>query len=121
MVPLKYLSNFWRALERPLVNSEVNLILTWSENRVIVYTFVANQDATSVITKTTLYVPEPEATLSTQDNGKLLKQLESSFKRVIKWNKCVLKPELLAQNQNLNHLVESSKFSMSKQTFCFGN
>ena len=31
MVPLKYLSNFWRTLEMPLINSsEVNLILTWS-------------------------------------------------------------------------------------------
>ena len=29
MVPLKYLSNFWRTLEMPLINSEVNLILTW--------------------------------------------------------------------------------------------
>ena len=105
----------WKAL----VNCEVNLILTWSENRVIVYTFVANQDATFVITKTTFYVPA--ATLWTQDNAKLLQQLESSFKRVIKWNKCLLKPELLAQNQNLNHLVESSKFSWSKQTFCFTN
>ena len=30
MVPLKYLSNFWRTLEVPLINCEVNLILTWS-------------------------------------------------------------------------------------------
>ena len=30
MVPLKYLSNFWRTLEMPLINCEVNLILTWS-------------------------------------------------------------------------------------------
>ena len=29
MVPLKYLSNFWRTLEMPLINCEVNLILTW--------------------------------------------------------------------------------------------
>ena len=29
-VPLKDLSNFWRALEMPLINSEVNLLLTWS-------------------------------------------------------------------------------------------
>ena len=28
MVPLKYLSNFWRTLEMPLINCEVNLILT---------------------------------------------------------------------------------------------
>ena len=32
MVPLKYLSNFWRTLEMPLINCEVNLILTWSSN-----------------------------------------------------------------------------------------
>ena len=35
MVPLKYLSNFWRTLEMPLINSEVNLILTWSSTYVI--------------------------------------------------------------------------------------
>ena len=33
-VPLKYLSNFWRTLDIPLVNCEVNLILTWSKNMV---------------------------------------------------------------------------------------
>ena len=42
MVPLKYLNNFWRTLEMPLINCEVNLILTWSANCVIVYTDVAN-------------------------------------------------------------------------------
>ena len=35
MVPLKYLSNFWRTLEMPLINCEVNLILTWSSTCVI--------------------------------------------------------------------------------------
>ena len=30
MVPLKYLSNFWRTLEMPLINCEIELILTWS-------------------------------------------------------------------------------------------
>ena len=33
--PLKYLSNFWRTLEMPLINCEVNLILTWSSTCVI--------------------------------------------------------------------------------------
>ena len=42
MVPLKYLSNFWRTLEMPLINCDINLILTWSANCVIVYTDVAN-------------------------------------------------------------------------------
>ena len=35
MVPLKYLSNFWRTLEMPLINCEVNFILTWSSTCVI--------------------------------------------------------------------------------------
>ena len=47
-------------------------------------------------------------TLSTQENTKFLQQFKSGFKRVINWNKYLSKPELLAQNQNLNHLVEPS-------------
>ena len=43
MVPLKYLSNFWRTLETPLINCEVGLILTWSASCVIIYTNVAYQ------------------------------------------------------------------------------
>ena len=35
VVPLKYLSNFWRSLDIPLINCEVSLILTWSENCVL--------------------------------------------------------------------------------------
>ena len=66
MVPLKYLSNFWRTLEMPWINCEVNLILTWSADCVIIYTNVANQVPTFVITETTLY--DPVVTLSTQDN-----------------------------------------------------
>ena len=44
--------------------------------------------------------------MSTQDNAKLLKQLEPGFKREVNWNKYLSKPELLAQNPNLNHLFE---------------
>ena len=36
IVPLKYSSNFWRTLEIPLINCEVNLILTWSSTCVII-------------------------------------------------------------------------------------
>ena len=35
MIPLKYLINFWRTLEMPLISYEVNLILTWSSTCVI--------------------------------------------------------------------------------------
>ena len=57
MVPLAYLSVSWRSLELPLINCEVNLILTCSANCVIVSTNVANQNATFAITVTKLYVP----------------------------------------------------------------
>ena len=80
--------------------------MTWSADCVIIYTNVANQIPTFTITETNLYVPV--VTLSTQDNAKLLPQLKSGFKRTISWNKYLSKPELLAQNPNLNHLVELS-------------
>ena len=65
----------------------------------MVYTNVTNQTAT-------LYVSV--VNLSTQDNEKLLQQSKSGFKIMINWNKYPSKPELLAQNPNSNHLVESS-------------
>ena len=105
IVPLRYLSNFWRTLEMPLINGEVELILTWSTDCFIIST-VANQNPTFTITETNLYVPV--VILSTQDNAKLLPQLKLGFKRTVSWNKYLPKPELLAQNANLNHLIEPS-------------
>ena len=61
MAPLKYLSNFWRTLEMPLINCEVNLILTWSSTCVITNSTGAG---TFEITDTKLYVPV--VTLSTK-------------------------------------------------------
>ena len=87
----------------PLVNREVNLILTCSTTCVITNSAGAG---TFEITDTKLYVPV--VTLSTQDSTKLLQQLKSGFERVVNWNKYLSKPELLAQNPNLKHLVEPS-------------
>ena len=67
MVPLKYLSNFWRTLEMPLINCEVTLILTWSLTCVITNSTGAT---TFAINDTKLYVPV--VTLSTKENAKLL-------------------------------------------------
>ena len=103
MVPLKYLSNFWRTLEMPLINCEVSLTLTWSPNCVITN---STGQGKFKITDTNLYVPV--VTLSTKDNGNLLEQLKFGFKRVIDWNQYLSKPALLAQNPNLNYLIEPS-------------
>ena len=112
MVPLKYLSNFWRTLQMLLSNCEVELIFDWSANCVVIYTDVDNQVPTFTIAETDLYVPA--VTLSTQDNVKLLPQLKNGFKRTISWNKYLAKPELLAQNLNLNHLIEPSFQGVSR-------
>ena len=50
MVPLKYLSNFWRTLEMLVINCEVNVILTWSSTCVLVATNILNQNTTFAIT-----------------------------------------------------------------------
>ena len=54
MFPLKYLSNFWRTLEMPLINCEIELILTRSRNCVIIYTDVNSQVPTFTITDKSL-------------------------------------------------------------------
>ena len=82
IVLLKFLINFWRTLEMPLINCEVNLILTWSKDCVITN---STGEGKFKITETKLYVPI--LTLSTQDNAKLLQQLKSGFKRTINWSK----------------------------------
>ena len=72
MVPLKYSRSFWRTLEMPLINCEINLILTWCRNCLTVYTDVPNQGAIFEMTETKLNVPVN--TLPTQDNAKLFSQ-----------------------------------------------
>ena len=64
MIPLKYLSNFWRTLLMPLITCKINLHLNWSENCVIVATNVAAQATAFSTTNKKLYVPV--VTLSTQ-------------------------------------------------------
>ena len=103
IVPLKYLSNFWRTLEMPLINCEVNLILTWSKDCVINDSRCAGKFE---ITETKLYVLV--VTLLTQDNAKFLRQLKSGFKRAINWNKYQASLKTYVQNRYLNHLVGPS-------------
>ena len=68
MVPLKYLSNFWRALEMPLINCEIELIAVWSAICVIISTKNANQVAIFVITGVYYsYIYVPVVTLSIQN------------------------------------------------------
>ena len=103
-VPLKYLSNFWRSLEMPLINCKVELSLKWDKNCIL-----SSEDGNSVfaITDTKLYVPI--VTLSAEDNVKLSKLLGEGFKRSIYWNKYKVIPnKTYNANECIRELLDSS-------------
>ena len=119
VVPLKYLSNFWKSLNIPLINCQVELILTWFKNCVVISkaTAAANhgadhdvfkidnpKNAIFQITDTKLYVPA--VALSKENDTKLLEQLKTGFKRTIKWNKYRPQMTIQPQNNNLNYLID---------------
>ena len=87
----------------PLINCDVNLILTWSKDCVI---SSATGKTKFKITDTKLYVPV--VTFSTQDNAKLLQQLKSGLWRTCNWNKYQSDSKTYTQNRYLNHLVNPS-------------
>ena len=82
VVPLKYVSNFFRSLEMPLVNCKIDLELTWHKDCIISSANAATGQVVSfMITDTKLYVPI--VTLSTKDNTNLTQKLNEGFKRTI--------------------------------------
>ena len=81
VVPLKYLSNFFRSLEMPLINCKIKLNLTWKKECVL------STDADSavfIINDTKMYVPV--VTLSKEDNKDFIEQQNKGFQRSIYWN-----------------------------------
>ena len=116
-IPLKYLGNFWRALNMPLISCEVFLELKRNKNCVItsleqrqvdagppVVRDNAPTGATLSITDCKLYVPV--VTLSKDDEIKLLTNLKSGFKREIIWNKYRSQMTTETINNNLNILID---------------
>ena len=123
VIPLKNLSNFWRNLNMPLINCEVELILAWLKNCVLIDKLTRDYDydkpdydkpidrKTDIpenkifqITDTKLYVPV--VSLSKENDTKLLEQLKSGFKRTIKWNKYRSQMTIQPQKNNLNYLID---------------
>ena len=97
------MENSWNAT-KPLVNCEINLILTWFTNCFIVNAPAENELPTFTITDTKLYVPTD--TLSTRDSAKLLQQLKSGFKKIINWKKYQSKVIVQEQNRYLDYLTD---------------
>ena len=81
VVPLKYLSNFFRSLEMPLINWKIKLNLTWKKARVLA---TGANEAVFIINDTKLYVPV--VTLSKEDNKDFIEQKNKRFQRSIYWN-----------------------------------
>ena len=81
VVPLKYLSNFFRSLEIPLTNCKIKLNLTWKKECVL---STDTGDAVFIINDTKMYVPV--VTLSKEDNKDFIEQQNKSFQRSIYWN-----------------------------------
>ena len=115
-IPLKYLGNFWRALNIPLISCKVFLELKWNKNCVITSLEQRQVDAgpplvngtttgaTLAINDCKLYVPV--VTLSKDDEIKLLTNLKSGFIRQIIWNKYRSQMTTEAVNNNLNVLID---------------
>ena len=116
-IPLKYLGNFWRALNIPLISCEASLELKWNKNCVItslkerqvdggppVVRDAAPTGASLAINDCKLYIPV--VTLSKGDEIKLLTNLKSGFTRKIIWNKYRSQMSLEAINNNLNILID---------------
>ena len=116
-VPLKQLNNFWRTLKISLINCEIEMILTWSQNCALADVTERavwnNNDSPAIVAPTRsefqtadkkLYLQV--ASLSTENVKKLLQQLNSGFKRTKKWNKYRSKMIIQNNNNKLNYLTD---------------
>ena len=111
-VLLKYLSNFWRSLEMPLVNCKIHLELNWSKDCVM--STIANTEFK--ITNTKLYLPI--VTLSSKDNVKLANLLEDGFNRTVYWNEHQTKKETRnLDNNNFTRFPLDASFQGFRRLF----
>ena len=99
IVPLKYISSFFRSLELPLINTKLYIQLNNTKNSVISTADTADS-TTFKITKTELYVPV--VTLKTEDNNQLNQLLGTEFKRTVYWNEYKSKIETVRQAHDDN-------------------
>ena len=81
VVPLKHISNFFRNLEMPLINTKLYMELNWIKYSVL---SSINQNSIFQITKGELYIPV--VTLNTENNNELRGLLSKGFERTVIWN-----------------------------------
>ena len=81
VVPLKYLSNFFRSLEMPLINCKIKLNLTWKKECVLL-----TDDGNAVFIINDTKMCAPVVTLSKEDNKDFTEQQNKGFQRSVYWN-----------------------------------
>ena len=122
VVPLKYLSNFWRSLDLLSTNCEIKLDLSWSKECIMseisitpVQVSRARQTigVTFQINHAKLYVSV--VTLSIYDNIKFLENKKQGFKRTISWNKYISEITTQPKNNNLDYLIDATFENINRQ------
>ena len=111
VVPLKFLSNFWRSSEMPLIKCKIHLELNWIEDCILSSVW---NSAKFEITDARLHVPV--VTLSTKDRKSnktikvnLTKQLTEGFNRSVYWNSYQTKPaKVIEEGKNIYELLNAS-------------
>ena len=112
VVPLKYLSNFWRSLEMLLINCKIHPELNWIEDCIL-----SSAQGSPKFKITDAKIHAPIVTLSTKDNAKLTKQLCDGFKRSVYWkNYQTIPAKVIDQGTNIHELLSAS-FPVVKRLF----
>ena len=114
-VPLKYISNVFRSLELPLINTKLYMELNWRK-----YSVLSSNDQNSVfqIKKGELYIPV--VTLNTENYNKLSRLLSEGFEKTVIWNKYKSKIEginIPANNNNFERTTLGTSFQGVSRLF----
>ena len=119
LVPLKFISSFFRSLELPLINTKLNLELFWKKNCLLINVSRDNNTLFQII-KTELYVPV--VTLKTKDYEVLNNLISSGVTKPVFWNEYKSTIEThVSDATNLKRILLDSSFQGANRLFVLAN
>ena len=131
VAPLKYLSNFWRSRDLPLIYCEIELDLSWSRycgiseilrrpavpaipNANPPVPVAAETETASTTFQVNIRLYVPVVTLTINDNTEFLENIKKGFKRTISWNKYRFEITTQPKNNNLDYLIDPTFRNINK-------
>ena len=118
--PIKYLINFWRFLDLPLINCEIKLDLSCTKDCVLIEHHNNITGVIFQINNAKRYVPV--VTLSINNNMKVSEKIKQGFKRTISWNKYRSEITTQPKNNNLDYLINPTVRNLNRLfVFSFRN